>query len=117
MKRKNYESISEMFTQAETYLKNGMEHEEIKKKLSQKGYKQNMFLEGEALLTECKLLHHQKKTMYGEKSELSSLYQTQVEEARSIFLDHVAIVKHVYRKDPIRLSKFNATKFSKKVSE
>lgn len=110
-----YSSIPELFAEAQTYLYNASEQPEIQKKMNQHGFTPKRFLEGTFLLDDSKRLHSHKTNKYGEKQESALQVQTNEQLAKQMFVDHVDVVKFVFRKDPAILAKFDVERIATKV--
>ncbi|MEK6478443.1 hypothetical protein WJR50_12945 [Catalinimonas sp. 4WD22] len=113
--QKNMVMVSRLFEEGDRYIKNGTEQQEIQKKMGLHGFNPKRFLEGDGLLTEAKGWQNQMINLYGDKQEIASQLKSQEQEAFDTFMDHVATVKYVFRKEPSTLAKFNVQKVSRSV--
>lgn len=113
----NYSSIPKLFAEANMYIQNASTQPEIQKKLNLQGFTPKRMQEGATFLAHAMLSHTHKTEKYGEKKSVSSQVKTHEEQARQRFMEHVAIVKFVFRKDAAMLSQFNVDRVSKKVHE
>lgn len=111
-----YNSITDVFAQAKTYLQNANAQPDVLKSLGQHGFSPRRMQEGDTLLNNAVLLHTQKVQKYGEKSSIAAQLKENTQQARETFLDHVAIVKFAFRKDPITLAQFNVEKVSHRIN-
>ncbi|WPP49576.1 hypothetical protein [Catalinimonas niigatensis] len=114
--KKNMVMLSRLFEEADRYIKNGTEQQAIQKKMGLHGYNPKRFLEGDGLLTEAKNWQNQMINLYGDKQEIASHLKAQEQETYNTFLDHVATVKYVFRKEPAVLAKFNVKAVSRSVN-
>ncbi len=115
MKSSDYVSIPKLFDEVQMYLSNTGQQPDVQKRLSLNGLNQKMFLEGHALLDNAKGLYVQQNEKYGEKKETARQIQYHEQLARHTFEEHVAIVKFVFRKEPVTLAKFNVERIEKKI--